>query len=106
VSKKRTNVGDEVTVEQNARRAELRRDLDMANLKVVLGTREGRLFVWSLLERTRVFQTVWDPSSRIHYLAGRQELGQDILHDVMELDPEVFLTMKAEANEEEERINV
>lgn len=98
---KRIDLSDEAGVERAAKAAELRNQRYLEAFRKVLGTPEGRTFIWSLLMVTRVFDSVWDQSSRIHYLAGRQELGQDILRIVLDLSPEAFLLMKQEATEEE-----
>ena len=99
------NVSDPDLVREGGRKAKLVRDKHLTNLKVVVSTPEGRAYVWGLLERTSVFQSIWESSARIHYLAGQQDVGQDIWRDIVELDPTLFATMKQEANEEEERIN-
>lgn len=83
-----------------ARRKERRRAAGFHDaLRVVLGAPEGRVVLWTLLERAGVFRSVWDPSARIHYNAGRQDYGHELLALLVDVDEDGYLLMEREARQ-------
>jgi hypothetical protein len=99
------NLGEKASVKAHDRKARLRAERHEENMKVVLGSKEGRAVLWDILDRCKTLLPVWDSSSRIHYNAGRQELGQDLLRDILSIDGQIFLLMKGEAEEAEEEVS-
>lgn len=95
------DTSDPKEVEREQRRVNVLTRQNRDDLKAVLSSRQGRRWVSRLLEATRVLQSVWDPSSRIHWLAGRQDLGNEILRGILELDPNIYLDMLKESKEEQ-----
>lgn len=82
---------------QHAGRAERRREEELQQaLRAVMGTLPGRLVMWRLLERAGIYRSVWDASARIHYNAGRQDYGHELLSLLIEADEELYLTMERE----------
>ena len=78
-------------------RLERRRDARLrAALKVVMGSPEGRLVMWELLRTCGVYSSVWEASAKIHYNAGRQDVGHELLADLHDVAPELYLTMERE----------
>ncbi len=65
-------------------------------LRAVLSTPEGRIVCWELIRRARVFESIWDPSAKIHYLAGRQDYGHELLATLLGVDEEAYLLMERE----------
>ncbi len=65
-------------------------------LRAVLATREGRLVLGELLERSGLWRTSWDPSARIHFNEGRRYFGLELLADVQNADEEAYLLMERE----------
>jgi hypothetical protein len=70
-------------------------------LREVLSTPEGRLVFGELehglIAKCGVYRSIWDSSARIHYNAGRQDLGHEILSLVADVDEELYLQMEREA---------
>jgi len=53
-----------------------------------------------LMDENYMFTPVWDTNEAIHYKAGRQRIAQELLLEILGLDPNIFLTMMKEAKEE------
>jgi len=65
-------------------------------LKDVLGTASGRFVCWVLLERAGIYRSIWDPSAKIHYNAGRQDFGHELLAALLAADEEGYQRMERE----------
>jgi hypothetical protein len=71
------------------------------SLKAVLSTKAGRRYLWTLLGRCRVFESVMHTSgSQTAYLAGRQDVGHEILAEITEYFEERYFEMMREAQAE------
>jgi hypothetical protein len=68
-----------------------------AAVVAVLSTVDGRAFCWSLLESARVFESIWHPSAQIHYNAGRQDFGHQLMADLIAADERLYQLMESEA---------
>lgn len=80
-----------------AARVERRRDETFrAALQVVMQSAEGRFVMWALLSRAGVYGSIWDASARIHYNAGRQDFGHELLADLTATDEMLYLQMETE----------
>lgn len=89
-----------------AERKEKRRmkQLEVA-YRQVLATAAGRLVLWDLMfeartglahateEMPHLTASVWDPSSRIHYNAGRQDMGHFVQGRIRRADPRALVQM-------------
>jgi hypothetical protein len=91
------NAGDEEQVGKAKRRQSLGRDRELDDLKAVLGTLQGRRFVWRLLGHCSAFTSVFsaDPYIAAHN-SGRQDVGHFLMHEVEIAKPDAFLTMMHE----------
>lgn len=91
------NAADPVQVRRAGKKDQDKGELFRAALVAVMGTVPGRAFVWGLLERAGVYQSIWSPNAEIHYRAGRQDYGHELMADVLAADEELFLQMEREA---------
>lgn len=83
-----------------AKREVINLDLQNKNdLKFLLKSIEGRRFLWRLLGHCGAFSSVWEPSARIHYNAGKQDVGHFLLAEITNADSEGFLKMMQENKE-------
>jgi len=57
----------------------------------------GRRVMWDLLCKARVFESIWNPSAAIHYNAGRQDFGHELMADLLEADETLYELMEREA---------
>lgn len=92
---------------QQVRRA-ARKETDVAadratRLQAVLQTTLGRAALWDLLEDAGVFRSIWSPSAEIHYRAGRQDFGHELMARIIDADEHAFLAMEAEARQRKRR---
>lgn len=75
-----------------------RRERELNDLRAVLSTREGRRFVWRLMERGGPFQSPFDTNALVMArLAGAKETALALFHEVCKVDPGAFVLMQAEA---------
>lgn len=89
---------------RHAERRERERERQGAEaLRAVMATPEGRLVCWRWLERAGVFRSVWDSSARIHYNAGRQDLGHEFMAAMVDTDEQLYLDMEREARDRNRR---
>lgn len=91
------NAGDRDQVRRAERMARRRGARFTDALRGVLATPAGRIVAWELLHRARVYESIWDPSSKIHYNAGRQDFGHELLALIVEADGTLYLEMEREA---------
>lgn len=66
--------------------------------KAVMQTPEGRRFVWWLLGKAGINESVMkDGESRVLYWAGRQDMGRELQVHVITTDADAYLLMQREA---------
>jgi hypothetical protein len=91
------NTADPQQVRFAARKERDQAALERAAVKAVFQTLEGRFVFWGLLERAGVYKSVWHPSAAIHYNAGRQDFGHELMALLLEVDEEAYQLMEREA---------
>lgn len=55
-------------------------------LRAVMSTTEGRIVMAALVRRAGVFKSIWHPSAEIHYNAGKQDYGHELMADLYAID--------------------
>jgi hypothetical protein len=91
---------DELITEAKMKAEESRRQ-ELDDIITVLGTISGRRLMWRLMEKCKTFSSIWDPSAKIHYNAGKQDLGHFIMAEIIEANPKLFTKMMSEHSNEE-----
>lgn len=92
------NAADPHQVKRAAVREKDAEKLRAARLLAVLKTPDGRAFVWDTLGDCKVYESIWHPSAAIHYNAGRQDVGHELLARVVALEGgRWYLEMQREA---------
>lgn len=99
------NIADKRTVKEAGRKEKWNFRQNKDDLIFLLKLPQFRRYIWRLLETCSIFRSIWRCSAEIHRLAGRQELGQDILVEVTSADPDAFVTMLKENQKPEENQN-
>ncbi len=61
-----------------------------------MNTPSGRLVFWELIRTCGTYASVWEASAKIHYNAGRQDVGHEILADLIAVDPNLYQLMERE----------
>lgn len=90
------NAADPKQVARAGRVEQERVERFQASLQVVLESPEGRLVIWELLRGCGVFDSIWDPSSRIHYLAGQHDFGLSLRRSCIEAHEDGYELMERE----------
>lgn len=67
------------------------------DLRAVMGTPEGRRFMWGLLGETGLYRSSYHPSALIHFNEGQRSIGLSLLGRITADCPELYLTMQGEA---------
>jgi len=72
------------------------RKQEVEDLKWLMGHKQGRRFVWRLLEKAGVYRTSFTGNSETFFREGMRNLGLFVLSEVMEVTPEQFAQMLKE----------
>lgn len=103
MSQKKALVGNASDAQQVKSAARKERDVSeraMEDMRFVLAQPQGRRVFWRLLEKCRVFNSIHETSSLIHYNAGQQDLGHYIMAEIARADEDkLFLMMKEHSSE-------
>lgn len=91
------NAADAQQVGNAARREKDKAARAKQALLEVMETPAGRIVLWDLLERAGVFKSIWHPSAQIHYNAGRQDFGHEMMAMFAEASDDNFELMQREA---------
>lgn len=93
------NVADPSQVAQASEKEKFGRDLELDDLRFILATQQARRVFWRLLKYAGVHESIWEPSAKIHYNAGRQDFGHFIESEIIEADEEFLFQMMKESQE-------
>ena len=94
------NCADPEQVKQAEKKVKNRRDTELEDIRFLLETRQGKRFFWRLLTHCKVFESIWEPSAKIHHNSGRQDVGHFIMAEVVEAREDALLEMMREAKGE------
>jgi len=84
---------EEAYLERKARRQQ--RDY-LEAVRAVLGSEAGRLFCSHILQAAGVYRSIWTQSAEIHYRAGRQDFGHELMAEWLEASEELYDQMERE----------
>lgn len=90
---------------ESARQRERSRRQRLENAyRAVLTTEPGRIVLWDIISRAGVFASPWSNSAmEIHRNVGRSDYGRELLADLIELDPVLYMQMEADARHQQRR---
>lgn len=95
------NAADPHQVRTAGRRIGRRELRFLTALRTVMGTPEGRLVFGDrghgLLARAGVYRSIWEASAKIHYNAGRQDFGHELMAELLRADEGLYQLMETEA---------
>ncbi len=95
------NASDEEQVKTRKRKDERVRERELADLRLVMSSVEGRRFVWRLLEKAGVFRTSFTGNSSTFFNEGMRNMGLMVLGDVHEAAADAYIVMMNESKEKE-----
>jgi hypothetical protein len=99
------NAADRDQVTRAARKDRSSQALALDAVREMLRQPAGRFVMWELIERAGVFRSIWDNSARIHYNAGRQDFGHEIIALLIQADEDLYLLMETEARDRARRLD-
>lgn len=73
------------------------REQEIADLKTVMSTPDGRRFIWALLGVAGIYRTSFTGNSETFYREGARNVGLRYLALIEENCPELYLLMYGEA---------
>jgi hypothetical protein len=66
-------------------------------LRAVMGTPAGRIVFWELIVTCRSFESIYrNGAGDLLYNAGRQDVGFELLRDLQDCTPDLYLLMEQE----------
>lgn len=77
---------------------------ELANIQKILAMPEGRELFWRILSYTSVFGQEWEASAKIHFVAGKRDVGIWLLKDLEAASPGTTITMMSENRIQEEAL--
>lgn len=98
-----TDAGDEKQVRERKTKAKLQRQAEMLRFAKLLGTYEGREFVWRLMTQAGLFGTsfVGELPLSMAYNEGKRSQALWVQVDIFEADPKAWALMQREAEDRE-----
>lgn len=97
------NASDPNQVKSAKTKEESKRDQELNDMAHVLGSVQGRRFLWRLLSVCHVFKTSFTGNSTTFFNEGKRDIGLRILGDINEASPDGYLEMMKESKKESER---
>lgn len=76
--------------------AETRRKQEVDDFKWLVNHAAGRRLLWRVLERSGVFRTSFDGTSRTYFNEGRRDMGLFLLGELHEIAPDAYPKMLKE----------
>lgn len=100
------NAADPKQVGIAAKREKDDRENELVDVRAVLGTVEGRRFLWRMMAHCRVFGSVFDPQPTLTaFNAGRQDVGHFLMAEITAADEQRLLEMMNESQARERSRN-
>lgn len=95
-----TDAGSGKQIKRAEQKEMLLREQELADLTWVGSSAQGRRFLWRMLEKTRVFESIWENSAKIHFNAGQQDLGHFLMIEIQNAKQEILFEMMKENKKE------
>ena len=81
------------------------RQLEVEDFKWLMGNKQGRRFVWRMLEMCGVFRSTFRLNNEMAFLEGMRNVGLKLMADIHETCPEKYHVMVKEAEDNAKRIS-
>lgn len=96
--------GQERAAADNAEEERRRRQEEISDLCKVMGSKEGRRFMWRLLSDAGVFRSTFDPNAgQMSFNEGYRNAGLKQMTDILEACPQQYALMLDEQRKAKER---
>lgn len=95
--KTQTNAADEGQLSHAKDREKLRAQRETDDLKFLLGTPQGRRYIYRKINECGVFLPNVNTNSQIYVREGQRFVGLKLFEEVLAIDPDYFALMMKEA---------
>ena len=90
------NAGDEDQVKKADEKIKLRRDTEIADIKQILNTGEGRRFIWRYLGICGIDRISYRGNSETDFNEGQRNIGLKLKADIIDADIHGYIKMEYE----------
>lgn len=90
------NAANETQIKEAAEREKSERERELNDIRFLLANPEGRRFLWKTLKFCKAFGSIWEPSAKIHYNAGVQDVGHYLMAEIASANEDAFVMMMKE----------
>lgn len=94
------NAADEDQVKGRKRKDRRIRERELADIKAIMTTQEGRRYMWRMLDKAGIYRSSFTGNSSTFFNEGQRNIGLIILADINESCPDLYLTMIEENRKE------
>lgn len=92
-----TNASDHRQLKKARKTEKNQRDDELNDLRVLIGTPEGRRFLWRVLNRCHIFESAFnDNAVTMAFLVGEDNVGKFLLAEIIEADPRALMLLMSE----------
>ena len=94
------DAGDRSHVSERQKRRRVHNERHDADLLWLMNQREGRRFIWRLLQSCHLYETSFTGTSATFCREGERNVGLQVLADIVRLCPELHARMAGETEKE------
>lgn len=96
------DAGNEHEVKKRRTKDKLRRETEVEDLKKLLATKEGRRFIWKILQHCNIYENSFTGNSTTFFKEGRRDIGLWLLTELHYADKTAYANLQLEAAKQEE----
>ena len=99
------DAGDEGQVKKKKTKAQIHKEQDKEDLKLLLDSAGGRRFLWRLLEECGVYKISFTGDNYTIFNEGKRQIGLRLIEDIFNASPNAYTEMRLEATQRKEARN-
>lgn len=90
------DAGDAVSVKEKAKLAKVREEKRLNGLKQIMGSADGRLWMWKFLETCGLFSVQFNGNSKDYFMLGMRNAGMPTFAEIQRHCMNEYLSMVKE----------
>jgi hypothetical protein len=94
------NAANKKEVEQANREEKFSYKQQLADIRLILESEQGRRFLWKYLSKCGVFKSSFTGNSQTFFLEGQRNIGLQLMEDIMAADADAYVKMAKENKEQ------
>lgn len=95
------NAANEQQVKEADKKAKFLAKVHLDDVRKVLETQSGRDYLWRIMVYAGTFECDFAGNNTQYFIEGKREMGLKIWKDVMEADPQLFVSMWKKSKSED-----